>query len=119
MARRATRVSKKAESLKGRLQEAIKEGRDFTLPESDPAAASTNQDEALAAPTPDTAASSLINNMLTLRPGEVCCYLLFKSTALEGPELKNALANPPRFKRRKSLQRDESFAGTSGIKATG
>jgi hypothetical protein len=57
--------------------------------------------------------------MLNLRPGEVCCYLLFKSTALEGPELKKALSHPPRFKRRKSLQRDESFAGTSGIKATG
>lgn len=119
LAGRATRVSKKAESLKGRLQEAIKEGRDFTLPESDPTAAASNQDEPLAPPTPDAAASSLINNMLNLRPGEVCCYLLFKSTALEGPELKKALSHPPRFKRRKSLQRDESFAGTSGIKATG
>jgi tetratricopeptide (TPR) repeat protein len=116
---KASRVSKKAESLKGRLQEAIKEGRDFTLPDSDPATPSTGSHEALAQSTPDAAASSLINSMLSLRPGELCCYLLFKSTALEGPELKKALANPPKFQRLKSLLRDESFAGTSGIKATG
>ena len=116
---KASRVSKKAESLKARLQEAIKEGRDFTLPDSDPATPSTGSHEALAQSTPDAAASSLINSMLSLRPGELCCYLLFKSTALEVPELKKALANPPKFQRRKSLLRDESFAGTSGIKATG
>jgi hypothetical protein len=57
--------------------------------------------------------------MLSLSPGELCCYLLFKSTAFEVPELKKALANSPKFQRRKSLQRDESFTGSSGIKATG
>jgi CheY-like chemotaxis protein len=116
---KASRVSKKAESLKRRLEEAMKEGRDFTLPESDPAIPSTSSQEASAQSTPDAAASSLINSMLSLSPGELCCYLLFKSTAFEVPELKKALANSPKFQRRKSLQRDESFTGSSGIKATG
>ena len=119
LAGKPIRVSKKAESLKSRLREAIQEGRSFTLPESDPANPAPTLNEPMAPVAHDTAASSLINSMLSLRPGELCCYLLFKSTASETPELKQALAKPPRFQRRKSLQRDESFKGTAGIKATG
>ncbi|MCX6123137.1 MAG: hypothetical protein NTV34_00050, partial [Proteobacteria bacterium] len=60
--------------------------------------------------------TTLVSAMLEQGPGDHCCYLLFKTTSQDSPELNKALANPPKFKARKSIERGETFAGSSGTK---
>lgn len=119
LAGKTTRVRKKSESLRSRLQEALEQGRAFNLPDSDPVNQLSNPSDSPGKASSNSDADTLINSVLALAPGDLCCYLLFKSTAVEGSLLKKAMATPPRFSPRKALQRDESFAGTAGIKVAG
>jgi hypothetical protein len=61
----------------------------------------------------------LINVILDMAPGDHCCYLLFKSSAEDPPELTKILATPPKFTARKTIERGETFSGSDGIKVAG
>ena len=63
-------------------------------------------------------ATTLIQAMLEIAPGDQCCYLLFQSTAPADSELIKAMATAPKYKVRKTIVRGETFLGGSA-KATG
>jgi CheY-like chemotaxis protein len=112
------RVYKKAMDLKQRLVPAVTTGVTFSLkegyhgtPSVGSTSANTSSDEGGVAD-----ATTLVKALMELAPGDHCCYLLFKSTAAESPELTRALATPPKFKLRKVLERGETFAGAEGTK---
>ena len=116
-----SRVHKKALSLKARLEPTVQDKSTFTLRESDRSLG----------PTPDTkvapddtsssqvTSGSLINVILDMAPGDHCCYLLFKSSAEDPPELTKILATPPKFTARKTIERGETFSGSDSIKVAG
>ena len=110
-----SRVHKKAADLKARLEPAVITGKPFSLREVDaanaPEPAPTSKEEGQTAD-----ASTLVTVMLEQGPGDHCCYLLFKTTSADSPELTKALAVAPKFKARKSLERGETFAGADGTK---
>lgn len=120
LARGQSRMHKKASSLRGRLNMAINSGKGFSLTESDATADQSLKNQTTAKSEGEAnAASNLISNMLDLAPGDHCCYLVFKSTAPETANLTKVMSIIPKFRRRKSLQREESFVGTTGIKTAG
>jgi tetratricopeptide (TPR) repeat protein len=111
-----SRVHKKAADLKARLEPAVTTGKSFSLREVDAANApapppSSNSDEGQTAD-----ATTLVKVMLEQGPGDHCCYLLFKTTSTDSPELTKALAVAPKFKARKTIERGETFAGADGTK---
>jgi len=113
-----TRVHKKASSLKARLTEAVNQGVAFVLTESETATSAAPDRAQKGEPgdiTPANA-STLISAMLEVKPGEHCCYLLFKSTANESLELQKLLRAPLKFRPRKALERGETFKGAEGTK---
>ena len=97
-------MHKKAADLKARLEPAVITGKPFSLREVDaanaPEPAPTSKEEGQTAD-----ASTLVTVMLEQGPGDHCCYLLFKTTSADSPELTKALAVAPKFKARKSLER--------------
>ena len=111
-----SRVHNKASDLKARLEPAVTTGKTFSLREADavspPAEAETQSDTEIQ--TASTA--TLVNVMLEHGPGDHCCYLIFKTSTLDSPELAKALAVAPKFKARKGIERGETFAGADGIK---
>jgi DNA-binding response OmpR family regulator len=113
-----SKVYKKALNLKQRLVPAVTTGSSFALKEGDSsqnpsahAEGPTTGDEAKAADS-----NTLIKALMELSPGDHCCYLLFKTTAADAAELTKVLANPPKFKARKTIARGETFAGAEGAK---
>ena len=121
IADKPSRIHKKALSLKERLTEAINQGKEFTLSENRGTDAVASVAQNINSSTDSSAgpASTLIKTMLSLRPGDHCCYLLFKSTAPDNALLKKALSDPPRFTHRNAIQRGETFKGVVGTKAAG
>ena len=119
LATQKTRVHAKAVSLKSRIEEAIAQSKSFALLDSDAATASGNKDLAFGASRPASSASTLINAILEYRPGENCCFLLFKSSVPDGPEIQKALRSELQFKPRKALKRGETFDGADGTKVAG
>lgn len=121
LASKKSRVHKKALSLKARLEPKIQDKSTFTLRESARSLGPTP--DTLIAPD-DTSSSqvtsgSLINVILDMAPGDHCCYLLFKSSAEDPPELTKILATPPKFTARKTIERGKTFSGSDGIKVAG
>lgn len=119
LATQKTRIHAKAASLKSRIEEALAQSKNFALLDSDAATASGNKDLALGTSRPASSASTLINGILEYRPGEHCCFLLFKSSVPDGPEIKKALRSELQFKPRKALERGETFEGADGTKVAG
>ncbi len=111
-----TRIHAKAASLKSRIEEAIAQSKNFTLLDSDDTTSSSNKEVASIAAGSTSSASTLINGILEYRPGEHCCFLLFKSTVPDGPEIQKALRSELQFRQRKALERGESFDGAAGTK---
>lgn len=119
LATQKTRIHSKAASLKSRIEEALAQSKNFAILDSDAATASGNKDLALGASRPASSASTLINGILEYRPGEYCCFLLFKSSVPDGPEIQKALRSELQFKPSKALERGETFDGADGTKVTG
>lgn len=119
LASKESRVHKKALSLKARLEPTIQDKSNFTLRESDHSTGPTAEPNiAPAGPgSSEVSSSTLINVILDMAPGDHCCYLLFKSSAEDSPELTRILATPPKFMARKAIERGETFSGSDGIKA--
>ncbi len=113
------RIHKKAVNLKERLSPAVDKGMTFSLREGDqPAPQIDEQANAEGLITKTADATTLIQAMLEIAPGDQCCYLLFQSTAPADSELIKAMATAPKFKVRKTIVRGETFLGGSA-KATG
>jgi tetratricopeptide (TPR) repeat protein len=119
LATQKTRIHQKATSLKSRIEEAIAQSKNFAILDSDAATGSGNKDLALGASRPASSASTLINGILEYRPGEHCCFLLFKSSVPDGPEIQKALRSELQFKPRKALERGETYDGADGTKVAG
>jgi CheY-like chemotaxis protein len=116
-----SRVHKKAANLKERLSPALTTGMTFSLREADQVQAPTPESsspESAAVDAPKIAdATTLIKAMLEMAPGDQCCYLVFQSTAPIDADLTKALSTPPKFKLRKTIERGETFTGSTGAKS--
>jgi CheY-like chemotaxis protein len=111
-----TRISPKVESLKARLQAALEANLEFKLSDTPPPATMAAVRSGPAFTDSNMSQASVINTLLTLNPGDQCCYLLYKSTRQESPEIIKIMQTPIRFRPRKALEREESFTGAKGIK---
>lgn len=104
------KVAKKAQSLKERLQSSLSNNTTFALRESDnsspaaPAPEGPVNDESKAAD-----ASTIAAAVVETTAGDLCCYLVFKTTAEDSANLKKLMATPPKFKARKAIARAESI----------
>jgi CheY-like chemotaxis protein len=110
------KITKKAASLKNRLQTAVAANAAFALNESDQYSASptSTTDEEQAADS-STIASAIVQTTA----GDLCCYMIYKSEAPPTDALKKIMATPPKFKFRKAIERGERFEnGDSKSKAS-
>ncbi|MCX6124583.1 MAG: hypothetical protein NTV34_07510, partial [Proteobacteria bacterium] len=109
-----TKVTKKAQSLKKRLEAAVGSNTGIALREADQNShqqmsstpESPTHDESQAADE-----TTIVSTVVQSSPGEQCCYLVFRSSAEVQEPLKKLLSTPPRFKMRKPIERGETFMG--------
>ena len=103
------KISQKAASLKERLEKAISTGTEFKLKSDAPLKPS---------PQPGTEeAVALSNNeeyrqmmaSVLAKKGDLCCYLLFHPVTEKDARVGSLFAKQPRFQKRETIARDESF----------
>lgn len=109
------KVGKKAASLRTRLQASLAANADFALREVDnnmptPSPTSSETTAVEDAKTADSAA--VASTAVEIITGDLCCYLVFKTTTDDSDKLKKLLATPPKFKARKAIAREESLNGS-------
>ncbi len=110
-----TKVGKKAASLHARLQSSVASNTDFTLREADAPASSvvvTQEGEKIAD------GATMASFAVEIESGDMCCYLVFKSTAEESSDQKKILTTPPKYKPRNSISRGAAFASDVSNKAS-
>lgn len=108
------KVAKKAQSLKERLQASLAANTSFALRESDNT--SNNAPTPLTTPASPTNDDSVVADGASIAAaaveataGELCCYLIFRTSADDHVNLKKLLATPPKYKARKAIARAESI----------
>lgn len=111
IAMKESKVAKKAQSLKERLETSMTKNTPFTLREGDHGTggnslnpASPTQDESKTADG-TTVATAIVQTTA----GDQCCYLVFKTSAAETPDLQKLMATPPKYKARKAIELADKF----------
>jgi tetratricopeptide (TPR) repeat protein len=103
------KISQKASSLKERLEKALSSGTEFKL-KSD--ALPKPQAQAESGETTSLANDEEFRQMMAsvlAKKGDLCCYLLYHPTAEKDVRVNSLFAKQPRFQKRESIARDESF----------
>jgi CheY-like chemotaxis protein/Flp pilus assembly protein TadD len=108
------KVAKKAASLKKRLDSAISTNSSIALREADhqpSVVVPTNPESPTADDSQAADASSITSTAVQTVAGDLCCYMVYKTSISDTAEYKKLTATPPRFKLRKAIERGETFAG--------
>ena len=127
MAIKQSRVSAKAKSLKTRVQKALDEGQPIVLRSSSKTpTAKSGGDEQPAAADAAAVANELASEddykrllaAVQAKRGDIALFLIFAQKDQQDPESSALLAKGPNFKRRKAIERDESFGAEKAKKAS-
>jgi CheY-like chemotaxis protein len=113
------KITKKAQSLKKRLETAVASNTDFALNEGDhvPHGGSLHPESPTKDESQSADASTIAGAIVQTAAGDLCCYMIFKSLAPPTDDFKKLTATPPKFKLRKAIERMERFESGDAKKA--
>lgn len=94
-----TKVATKAKSLKNKITLAQKQGKNIAL---------QSDDQYKEAREISSNLQSKIQSSISISPGDVCSYLIFKDLDEPSDEVKGLIAELPHFKSREAIQRSSS-----------
>ncbi len=103
------KISQKAASLKERLEKALASGSEFKLNSDTPVKSEPQSGTDEATTLSNNEEFRQIMASVLAKKGDLCCYLLFHPIAEKDARVNSLFVKQPRFQKRETIERDESF----------